>query len=144
MIYSISNFTYISLLNISLLLILPAVIFVTWRLSIKESIIIKVQYLSIIIITVSLVLIDMNINFIIPIYIMIETGTLLFILITTRGFSNIFTQKKILYNGFFKVAIIPLSILFIYYINNIDASTQNKLIYLDIFTKDTVNNEFLM
>jgi len=115
--------------------------FILFKIQTKENPYLKIQFLLPFIFTLGFYFVLCNLNFILPIYWLIELGTVLFLLTVIKGFINSF---------FFKNNSVANQVTFIFFLffillffikKNIIYKAE-QIIFIDFFLLDTKKNEF--
>ena len=134
--------TLVSSVNLYTLIMVPITIFTAVKLSTKGGITTKVQYLILLIVGYSLFITELNLNFLVPIYILVEMGMVLFLVTTTKGLFSMFSQKQINTAGTL-VVITPAATTAVLALQKSDPRLPQDSFFLDTFKLDPLTNEFV-
>ena len=116
-----------------------AVFIALYKINERSTLYIKTQYLVTLLISLTVPLLKINMNSMVPIFLLLELGTILFILLTLRGGSGQYINKS--KKNVITLVLLPTILLFIYLINFYFIEYLPQL-FVDLYRKTTSSNEF--
>lgn len=116
-----------------------AVFIALYKINERSTLYIKTQYLVTLLISLTVPLLKINMNSMVPIFLLLELGTILFILLTLRGGSGQYINKS--KKNIIMLVLLPTIFLFIYLINFYFIEYLPQL-FVDLYRKTTSSNEF--
>jgi len=106
----------------------------------RATLYIKTQYLILLLLTLGIPLARLNVNNILPIYFLLELGTILFILLTLKGVSSSHMGK---YKKNIILVIIPITSVFLPAATNFIYNGSDNNLWFDVCRTTLVNSEFV-